>query len=84
MDLNNPENTRCWPVKAIQKKDLIRILLVKSREFSQNTVSQVEPGVKEVLGQEINIRVEVVNEIPKDKSGKLRVAVSNVRIFTNL
>lgn len=68
-------------LKAIQeKKDLIRILLVKSPEFSQNTISRVESDVKEVMGQEIEVKVEVVNEIPKDKSGKVRASVSNVRI----
>lgn len=68
-------------LKAIQeKKDLIRILLVKSHEFSENTIDQVECDVKEVMGQEINVKVEIVDEIPKDKSGKVRAAVSNVNI----
>lgn len=68
-------------LKAIQeKKDMIRILLVKSPEFSQKTIAQVEHDVKEVMGQEINVKVEIIDEIPKDKSGKIRAAVSNVRI----
>lgn len=68
-------------LKAIQeKKNMIRILLVKSREFSQNTISQIEHDVKEVMGHEMNVKVEVVGEIPKDKSGKVRAAVSNINI----
>lgn len=67
-------------LKAIQeKRDLIRVLLVKSREFSLNTIAQVEHDIKEVMGQEINVKVEIVDEIPKDKSGKVRAAVSNVK-----
>lgn len=32
------------------------------------------------MGQEMNVKVEIVDEIPKDKSGKVRAAVSNVKI----
>ncbi|MDR7665092.1 hypothetical protein RG963_04655 [Methanosarcina sp. Z-7115] len=67
--------------KAVQeRKDLVRLLVIKSHEFSQNTIAQVEHDVKKVMGQEINVKVEIVDEIPKDKSGKVRAAVSNVRI----
>lgn len=66
--------------QAIQeKKDLIRILLVKKTEFSQSTISQIEHDVKEVMGQEINVKVEIVNKIPKEKSGKMRFAVSKLK-----
>lgn len=68
-------------LKAIQeKKNLIRLLIVKNSEFSQNTISQIEHNIKEVMGQEIEVKVEIVDEIPKDKSGKVRAAVSNVKI----
>ncbi len=68
-------------LKAIQeKKDFIRILLVKSTGFSEITIPQIMHDVKEIMGQEINIKVETVDEISKDKSGKVRAAVSNVKI----
>lgn len=68
-------------LKAVQeKKDLIHILLVKNREFSQYTLYQVERNVKEIMGSEINVKIEIVNEIPKDNSGKVRSAVSNIKI----
>lgn len=67
--------------KAIQeKKDLIRILVVKDDEFSQMTIDQIEQGIKEVMGDDVNVETEDVDEIPKDKSGKVRAVVSNVRI----
>lgn len=67
--------------KAIQeKKDLIRILLVKNNQFSNKTIDQIEHDIKEVMGAEVNVETELVNEIPKDKSGKIRAAVSNVTI----
>ncbi|HOW15067.1 hypothetical protein [Methanosarcina sp.] len=71
-------------LKAIQEKiDLIRVLVVKSPEFSQSTILQIEHDIKEVMGQEINVEVEIVDEIPKDKSGKVRAAVSKVSINSN-
>ena len=71
-------------LKAIQEKiDLIRILVVKSPEFSESTISQIEHDIKEVMGQEINVKVDIVDEIPKDKSGKVRAAFSKVSINKN-
>jgi len=67
--------------KAIQeRKDLIRILFIKNDEFSQKTLSQIEHDIKEVMGEEVNVEVEIVDEIPKDKSGKVRCAISKVSI----
>lgn len=67
--------------KAIQyKKDLIRILLVTNDEFSQHTIDQIENDVKNVMGKDMNIDIEIVSEIPKDRSGKIRSVMSDVRI----
>ena len=67
--------------KAIQeKKDLIRIMVVKAGEFSQMTIDQIEHAIKEVMGDDVNVETEIVDEIPKDKSGKVRAAESKVRI----
>lgn len=67
--------------KAIQeKKDFIRIFLVKKNEFPKNTIDQIQHDIKEVMGEEIKLEIEIVDKIPKDKSGKVRAAVSNIRI----
>lgn len=67
--------------KAIQeKRDLIRILLVTNDQFSKKTIDQIEHDIKEVMGEKINIETEIVDEIPKDKTGKVRAAVSKVKI----
>lgn len=92
--LQNPEGKRLspfiWPLtikkvsgvgqfKVVQeKRDQMQILLVKGREFSQDTIAQIEYEVKEVTGPEINVEVEIVDEIPKDKSGKITRVVSHV------
>lgn len=83
---------RTWPIilkkfleieqfKVIQeKKDLIRVLVVKSTGFSQNTISQIKYDIKEIIGPEVNVNVEIVDEILKENSGKVRCAVSNVKV----
>lgn len=67
--------------KVIQeKKDLIKVQIVMGRNFSQETIEQVKREIKNVLGEDINIEIEIVNEIPKEKSGKVRSVVSRVPI----
>lgn len=67
--------------KTIQvKKDLLRILIVKDSNFSENTIPQIQHDVKEVMGPEIGVDVNLVNEITKEKSGKVRSAESKVKI----
>jgi len=65
--------------KAIQeRKDLVRILVVRDQAFTEATVGQIVHDVQEAMGEEVHVGVEVVEEIPKDKSGKVRCAVSKV------
>lgn len=66
--------------KAIQeKKDFIRILLVKKNDLSKYTIDKIKLKIKEVMGQEINVEIEIVDEIKKEK-GKVRSAVSKIRV----
>ncbi len=68
--------------KAIQeKKDLIRILVVRDQAFTEATAGQIVHDVQEVMGKEMRVDVEVFEEIPKDKSGKVRCAVSKVAVL---
>jgi len=65
--------------KAIQeRKDLVRILVVKDQAFTQATAGQIVHDVQEVMGKAMHVDVEVVEEIPRDKSGKVRCAVSKI------
>jgi phenylacetate-CoA ligase len=68
--------------KAIQeRRDLIRILVVKDQAFTEATAWQIVHDVQEVMGEEMHVDVDVVEDIPRDKSGKVRCAVSKVAIF---
>jgi phenylacetate-CoA ligase len=67
--------------KAIQeKRNFIRLLLIKDENFTENTVYQIEHDIKEVMGQYFEVNVEIVDNIPKDKSGKVRSAESRIKI----
>lgn len=67
--------------KIVQKtkRDLV-VQLVKDSDFSSATIRQVNEGITKHLGDDITIKIELVNEIPKDKSGKLRSVVSEAKI----
>ena len=60
------------------KNDFV-VQIVKDYDFSASTVLQVEDGIKKVLG-DVQVKTEVVEEIPKDKAGKLRSVISKVRV----
>lgn len=65
--------------KAIQeRRDLIRILVVGNQMFTAATVEQIKHDIMDVMGEGIDVEIEIVEEIPRDKSGKVRCAVSKV------
>ena len=47
-------------------------------EICEKTIEQIKQEIKDVLGQNFIINVEVVDKIPMDKSGKLRSVVSKI------
>ena len=66
--------------KVIQeRKDLIRVQIVRGKNFSQETVDRVKKSINTVLGEDVYIEVEIVDKIPRE-AGKVRSAVSKVRI----
>ena len=67
--------------KAIQeKKDLIRILVVRDQAFTEATSERIVHDVQEIMGEGMYVDVEIVDEISKEKSGKVRCAVSKVAV----
>jgi len=67
--------------KTIQEaKERFVVKLVKSKDFSEKTIDEVKKQIRKgCLGEEVNVDVELVNEIPKERSGKIRAVVSKVR-----
>jgi len=67
--------------RIIQKKlDTILIQIRKGTEFSENTISQTKDEIRNgCLNEDITIDVEIVDEISRDKSGKTRAVVSELK-----
>jgi phenylacetate-CoA ligase len=69
--------------KVIQEKiDEIKIQIVPGRGFSQETINNLKKDVNSVLGEEVTINIEALDEIPRE-AGKVRSVVSKVKIDWN-
>jgi len=67
--------------KAIQERNnYITIKIVKGQVFSSNTIGKIIKSVQGIMGGDIHVDVEIVEEIPRDSSRKLRCAESKVKI----
>jgi phenylacetate-CoA ligase len=65
--------------KIIQESlDLTRVSVVSEGKLSVDLVNKITQGFKARLGNEVEINVEEVPEIPAEKSGKFRYVVSKV------
>jgi phenylacetate-CoA ligase len=67
--------------KIVQERiDHTKVLLVPSLQFDHSVVERINKGMAERLGPGVRIDVEVVQDIPSEKSGKYRYVTSKVRI----
>lgn len=67
--------------KVIQERiDRLNVLVVKGSDFSGATIPQIQREIKAAMGEEMVVDVDIVEEIPRDPSGKVRCAVSKVEI----
>ena len=65
--------------KIVQESlDLTRVLLVLAGGLGSELTDEIVRGFKARLGQEVEIVIEEVAEIPAEKSGKFRYVVSKV------
>ena len=60
------------------KKELI-VQIVKGCNFSSEVINNVKQQLGEILGNMIRIKIDIVNEISPDPSGKVRSVISKVR-----
>lgn len=61
-----------------ERPDQLRIRLVASDRFDRADEKRLTSGLRERLGEEIEIEVEYQDEIPPDSSGKFRWVISHV------
>lgn len=78
-DLKNKE----MGIKQFQviqlKRDLIIIKIVKGKDFNNAANHFLEQNLKKTLGDNVKINFEFVLEIPREKSGKIRLIKSNLK-----
>jgi acyl-coenzyme A synthetase/AMP-(fatty) acid ligase len=55
------------------------VRLVPGRGFPHDGVPKIQDLMKEIVGNNIRVRVDFVDDIPKDDSGKRRGIISKVK-----
>jgi phenylacetate-CoA ligase len=53
--------------------------IVPDKNFSQETSKKIKETMRKIMGNELNIEVEVLRVIPPDPSGKIRSLISEVK-----
>ena len=61
-----------------EKKDLIVIQIVAGPKFFQETPLKAKNLLRELVGQDMDIEVQMVSEISKEHTGKIRAVISKV------
>jgi len=67
--------------KLIQEKiNMFNVQIVKGQNFKEATIEEVRKKLKDILGRNAQIKIDIVEEIPRDKSGKVRPLESKVPV----
>jgi phenylacetate-CoA ligase len=61
-----------------ERKDLIVVRLVASESFSTEDMESLRRGIVERVGPGITVKIEMVEDIPRETSGKFRWVISRV------
>ena len=56
------------------------VQIVKGKDFEEATIEEFKNVLREVLGTDIRLNVDIVDEIHREKSGKMRPIVSKVPV----
>ncbi len=59
----------------------ISVLVVPSNEISPQTIPSIKKKIMENISEELAVDIKIVDNIPPDRSGKLRAVISKVRQF---
>jgi len=67
--------------KLMQEKiNSFNVQIVKGQDFKEGRIEEFKSVLRKILGKEIEIDVNIVDEIPREKSGKIRPIMSKVPI----
>ena len=67
--------------KLVQEKmDTFNVQIIEGQNFTEATKEKIRKKLREILGGNAQINIDMVREIPKDKSGKVHPVVSKVPV----
>jgi len=67
--------------KLVQENiNVFDVQIVKGQNFKETTIEEVKRALREILDRKTRINVNIVSEIPREKSGKVRPIVSKVPV----
>ncbi len=67
--------------KLVQENiNIFNVQIVKGKNFQEGTIEQFENVLTDMLGRDTRINVNIVDKIPREKSGKVRPIVSKVPV----
>jgi len=67
--------------KLVQESvDIFNVQIVSGQNFEETTIEEFENVLRKILGGDIKININIVDEIPREKSGKIRPITSKVPI----
>jgi phenylacetate-CoA ligase len=59
--------------------DYTKIDLVPEKEFDPASITIIEKGIKDRLGDTVRVEINMLDSIPAEASGKFRYVISKVR-----
>lgn len=62
----------------------LEVLVVPNANWRDDALRKIETGLKKRMGEEVNIRIQLVDNIAAEASGKHRYVVSHVRLSGDL
>ena len=66
--------------RLIQESENECLLQVaEGKDFCRETIVKVREELKKVLGAKVHLKIQILDEIPRDPSGKLRSVISKVK-----
>jgi len=63
-----------------EKTNMFCVNVIKSESFSEDTHKKIKQTIiKGCGGEKVNVRINLVNKLPRTKSGKIRTVISKVK-----
>jgi len=62
----------------------LEVLVVRNMNWREKALRKIEKGLKERMGDDVNIRIQLVDDIAPEASGKHRYVVSHVQLAGGL